>query len=121
MIRHVYSAARHMYGIWLAMVTTIAKRCGAELSPATAAKLVTAALAGVAAYTTGSKILSWGVIAVAGAVPGAALPAAMAMNAGLNAYLTRRLGMRCITRFARGLVIGSAGTRLSEPTGSSTP
>lgn len=38
-----------MTAIWGAMVTTIAKRQGAELSPATAAKLVASALAGVSA------------------------------------------------------------------------
>ena len=89
-----------MYTIWFAMVTTIARRSGAELSPATAAKLVSAAVGAAAAYSLGSKILSWGVIAALSSIPFAALPAAMAMNAGLNALLTHRLGHACAERFA---------------------
>jgi hypothetical protein len=119
-----------MYSIWFAMVTTIAKRSGAEVSAATVAKLVSAALAGAAAYSLGSKVLTWGVIAVGAAAPFATVPAAIAMNVGLNAYLTRRLGRRCIARFsdprfsardvldlARGLTAGSAGSHITETPG----
>jgi uncharacterized protein (DUF697 family) len=89
-----------MYTIWLAMITTVAKRTGASLSPASAAKLVASALGGAAAYTVGSKVLTWGVLAVLAAVPVAALPAAMGMNAAINALLTWRLGRACTQRFA---------------------
>jgi hypothetical protein len=89
-----------MYTIWFAMVTTVARRCGARLSPATVGKVVGAALGGAAAYTAGSKVLTWGVIAVLHTIPGAALPAAMAMNSAINALLTRRLGRACTERFA---------------------
>jgi len=89
-----------MGAIWLTMTTTIAKRCGASVSPATAGKLVTAALSSVAAYSVGSKILSWGVMIVFSVIPAAGIPAAAAMNAGLNALFTCRLGRECIRRFS---------------------
>jgi hypothetical protein len=115
-----------LYAIWLAMVTTIAKRSGAELSAPTAAKLVASAIADVTAYSSGSKILYWGMVGVFHAVPFAAVPAAMAMNSALNAALTRRLGRRCIARFSdprfracdvlgivKGLAIGTGGSQLA--------
>lgn len=74
------------------MVTTIAKWQGAELSPATAAKLVASAVAGVSAYTIGSKILTWAGLLVGSAAPFATWPAAMAFNAALNAVFTYKLG-----------------------------
>jgi uncharacterized protein (DUF697 family) len=89
-----------MGAIWLTMTTTIAKRCGASISPATAGKLVAAALSSVAAYSIGSKILSWGVIIVFSVIPAAGIPAAAVMNAGLNALFTCRLGRECIRRFS---------------------
>ncbi len=89
-----------MAAIWLTMVTTIARRCGARLSPATAAKFVTVALSSVAAYSLGSKILTWAAVAMLIAVPGVAIPAAAAMNAALNAAFTYRLGQECVRRFS---------------------
>jgi uncharacterized protein (DUF697 family) len=89
-----------MTTIWVAMVTTIAKREGAELNQATAGKLVTSAVAGVSAYTLGSKILTWAVPLVLPAVAFAAVPAAVALNAALNAVFTYKLGRECERRFA---------------------
>lgn len=89
-----------MTAIWSAMVVTIAKRQGAELSPPTAAKLVASALASVSAYTIGSKILTWAVLLVGSAAPFATWPAAMAFNAALNAVFTYKLGRKCAQRFA---------------------
>jgi uncharacterized protein (DUF697 family) len=89
-----------MAAIWLTMVITIAKRCGARLTTATAGKFVTAALSSVTAYSLGSKILTWAALAVLIAVPGVALPAAVAMNAALNAAFTYRLGRECVRRFS---------------------
>jgi uncharacterized protein (DUF697 family) len=83
--------------IWSTMVLTIAKQSGASVSPATAAKLATSAVSSVAAYTLGSKILSWMVIF---AIPGGGIPAAMAANAGLNALFTFRLGRESMRRFS---------------------
>jgi hypothetical protein len=60
--------------IWLTMVTMVARRCEARLTPATAAKFVTAALSSVAAYSVGSKILDWAVMGILIAVPGIAVP-----------------------------------------------
>lgn len=89
-----------MGAIWLTMTTTVAKRCGASVSPATVAKFVTAALSSVAAYSIGSKMLTWGVMIVFSVIPAAGIPAAAAMNAGLNALFTCRLGGECIRRFS---------------------
>ena len=90
-----------MSAIWITMVTTVAKRCEARLTPATAAKFVTAALSSVAAYSVGSKLLGWAVMGILITVPGIAVPAAMTMNSALNALFTYRLGKECVQRFSR--------------------
>jgi len=89
-----------MSAIWLAMVTTIAKNQGAELSPQTAAKLVAAAVASVSAYSMGSKVLTWALILILHMLPFAVVPAAVALNAALNALFTYKLGKTCIKRFS---------------------
>jgi uncharacterized protein (DUF697 family) len=89
-----------MGAIWLTMVTSIAKRSGAEISPATAGKFVTSALSSVAAYSLGSKILTWAALPVLAAFPVAGIPAAIGMNAALNALFTFRLGKECVKRFS---------------------
>jgi hypothetical protein len=90
-----------MSAIWLTMVTTVAKRCGATVSSATAGKLVTSALSSVAAYTLGSKILTWAAMPLLASFPVAGIPAVVAMNSALNALFTHRLGRECIRRFSR--------------------
>jgi hypothetical protein len=89
-----------MGAIWLAMVTAIARKKGAELSAATATKLVAAAVAGVSAYSLGSKILTWSLVLIIHALPFAVIPAALAMNVALNALFTYKLGKTCIERFS---------------------
>lgn len=89
-----------MTAIWLTMVTTVAKRCGANLSSATAGKFVTSALSSVAAYSLGSKILTWAAMPVLLSFPVAGIPAAVAMNSVLNGLFTYRLGRECVTRFS---------------------
>lgn len=86
--------------IWLTMVTTIAKRQGAQISTATASKLVAAAIASVSAYSVGSKILTWALLLIVHALPFAVIPAAMALNVALNALFTYKLGTSCIRRFS---------------------
>jgi hypothetical protein len=75
-------------------------RSGAEISPATAGKFVTSALSSVAAYSLGSKILTWAALPVLAAFPVAGIPAAIGMNAALNALFTYRLGKECVRRFS---------------------
>jgi uncharacterized protein (DUF697 family) len=89
-----------MAAIWLTMVTAIAKDCNAKISPATAGKMVTAAVSSVAAYTLGSKILTWAAMPVLIAFPVAGIPAAVALNSVLNAVFTYRLGKECVSRFS---------------------
>jgi uncharacterized protein (DUF697 family) len=90
-----------MAAIWLTMVTTIARRSGATLSPAAAGKFVTSALSGVMGYQLGSRILTWAVMSpLVIAFPVGGIPAAAAINAGLNALFTYRLGKECVRRFA---------------------
>jgi uncharacterized protein (DUF697 family) len=89
-----------MMTIWTAMVITIAKRQGAELSPATATKLVASAVAGISAYKLGSKILTWTIMLIGSAVPFVTVPAGMAFNVALNALFTYKLGRECTQRFA---------------------
>jgi hypothetical protein len=86
--------------IWTTMVTTIAKRQDVPLSPTVATKLVGTALAGVAAYSTGSKVLTWGLVLVLHVVPVAAVPAAVGLNVALNALFTYKLGTTCIRRLS---------------------
>lgn len=80
--------------IWGTMVTTLAHSFGAELSPVIVAKYVAAGLSGVAAYTLGSKVLTWAAAPLLVAVPFAGVPAAVALNSGLNGLFTLRLGRR---------------------------
>jgi uncharacterized protein (DUF697 family) len=89
-----------MTAIWLTMVTTIAKRCGNGLSSAAAGKTVAAALSSVAAFSLGAKVVNWAVMGILIAVPGVAVPAAVAMNSGLNIMFTYRLGKECLHRFS---------------------
>ena len=89
-----------MSAIWLAMVTTIARRQGVEVSATTATKLVAAAVAGVSAYSMGSKVLTWSLILIMHALPFAVIPGAVAMNVALNALFTYKLGTTCIKRFS---------------------
>jgi hypothetical protein len=89
-----------MAAIWATMVTTVARRCGAAVSPATITKLVTSALSSVAAYTLGSKILTWAALPLVAAFPIAGIPAVAALNASLNALFTYRLGKECARRFS---------------------
>jgi len=86
--------------IWLTMVTTIAKRQGVDMSAATASKLVAAALAGVSAYWTGSRIMTWALLLILHLLPIVAIPAAVALNVALNALFTYRLGKACIQHFS---------------------
>jgi hypothetical protein len=89
-----------MATLWTHMVTTIARRSHARPSPATVTKLVAAAVSACAAYSTGSKLLTWGVGLV---LPGGLLlaaPAAVTLNSAINAYFTYRLGTECVRRFA---------------------
>jgi hypothetical protein len=90
-----------MSAIWITMVTAVAKRCGATVSPATAGKMVTSAVSSVAAYSLGSKILSWAAMPLLVSFPVAGIPAVVAMNSALNALFTYRLGRECIRRFSR--------------------
>jgi len=89
-----------MGAIWLTMVTTIAKREGAEISAATAAKLVASAVASVSAYSMGSKVLTWALLLIAHALPFVVIPAGVALNVALNALFTYKLGKSCIRRFS---------------------
>ncbi|HKS44200.1 MAG TPA: hypothetical protein VJT49_03630 [Amycolatopsis sp.] len=86
--------------IWLTMVTTIAKRCGTSLSSAASGKTVAAALSSVAVFSLGAKVLNWAMMGILIVIPGVAIPAAAAMNAGLNVIFTCRLGRECIERFS---------------------
>lgn len=61
---------------------------------------MTAGLSGVAAYSLGSKLLTWGFLATQVVLPGLAIPTAVAMNAALNTTFTYRLGRECVRRFA---------------------
>ncbi|MFC7531524.1 hypothetical protein [Actinoplanes sp. GCM10030250] len=90
-----------MAAIWTSMVTVVARRSGATVSPATITKLVTSALASVAAYTLGSKILTWLALPLIAAFPVAGVPAVVALNSTLNALFTYRLGRDCAQRFSR--------------------
>ena len=90
-----------MATVWVTMVTTVARRCGADISRATVIKLVTSALSSVAAYTLGSKILTWAALPLLAAFPVAGIPAVVALNSTLNALFTYRLGRECVRRFGR--------------------
>jgi hypothetical protein len=86
--------------IWIAMVTAIAQRRGISISRTTATKLVGTALAGVAAYSAGSKILTWGLLLILHVMPIAIVPAAVGLNVALNALFTYKLGTTCIRRLS---------------------
>ena len=86
--------------IWLTMVTTIAKRQGANISAATASKLVAAAIASVSAYGTASRIMTWALLLILHLLPSVAIPAAVALNVALNALFTHRLGNACSRHFS---------------------
>lgn len=99
--------------IWGSMVTKLATNCNAEISPVTVAKYVSAALSGVAAYTLGSKGLTWAASPLILAFPVAGIPAAVALNSGLNALFTLRLGRQThrnfqSPNFAPGELLGIA-------------
>jgi hypothetical protein len=90
-----------MATLWTYMVTTIAGRSRVQLAAATVTKLVAAAVSACAAYSTGSKLLTWGMGLV---VPGGLLvaaPAAITLNSALNAVFTYRLGRHCVRCFGR--------------------
>jgi hypothetical protein len=86
--------------IWIAMVTAIAQRRGVCISRVTATKIVGTALAGVAAYSTGSRILTWGLVLILHVMPIAIVPAAVGLNVALNALFTYKLGTTCIRRLS---------------------
>jgi hypothetical protein len=86
--------------IWIAMVTAIAQRKGIPISTVTATKIVGSALAGVAAYSTGSRILTWGLVLILHVMPLAVVPAAVGLNVALNALFTYKLGTTCIRRLS---------------------
>jgi hypothetical protein len=90
-----------MAAIWTGMVTAIARRSGATVSSAVVAKLVTSALSGVAAYTLGSKVLTWAALPLIAVFPVAGIPAVVALNSTLNALFTYRLGRECARRFSK--------------------
>ena len=96
-----------MATIWVTMVTAIAKHCDARVSPATVGKMVTAAVSSVAAYTLGSKILTWAAMPILIAFPVAGIPAAAGVNSALNALFTYRLGKECIIRFSEPAFTGA--------------
>lgn len=89
-----------MSAIWIAMVVTIARHCDVKMERSTAVKIVATAVAGFSAYATGSKILSWSVIAVLHVIPMLTVPAAVGMNIALNSLFTYKLGRECIKRFS---------------------
>lgn len=87
--------------IWTTMVLSIAKTSGHELNAAAGAKIVTAAVGAVAGYVLGSKILTWAAAPLIIAFPVAGVPAAVALNAGLNGLFTLKLGIATARQFSR--------------------
>lgn len=86
---------------WTAMIIAIANESGHKMDRALAAKLVGSALGAVAGYKIGSKILTWAFAPLVVAFPVAGVPAVVALNAGLNALFTLRLGAACAKEFSR--------------------
>lgn len=86
---------------WTAMVLAIADESDLELDGVAVAKLVTSAVGGVSAYVFGSKVLTWLATPLILAYPIAGIPAAIAVNATLNALFTLRLGAACASKFSR--------------------
>lgn len=77
-------------GCWGRMFYQIGQKHGVSLKPAECAKIGAACIAGLLAYKTGSRILTWLVTIVS---LGLAIPTAIAGNVGLNAYYTRSVGL----------------------------
>lgn len=86
---------------WANMIRELAKESGHEIDKGVIAKLVGAALAAVAAYQTGSKILTWIASPLLLAFPVAGIPIAAGVNGALNALFTYRLGLSVSKQLSR--------------------
>jgi hypothetical protein len=85
--------------IWTTMVGAILAKAGRQVSSATVAKIVAAAVSAVSGYVLGSKILTWLAAPLIVAFPVAGVPAVVALNSMLNGIFTLRLGLACARRF----------------------
>ncbi len=86
---------------WTTMLTALAVRSGYSFSADVIAKLVVAAVSAVASYKIGCKILTLAATPLILACPVAGVPAALALNVGLNGLFTLRLGLACTSLFSR--------------------
>lgn len=86
--------------IRLTMVTTVAERCGAQLSAATAGKLVATWVSSNLWYSGGCRIFNLLLLRTLAVIPVAGIPAAAGLNVAVNAWITYRVGKRCIERFS---------------------
>jgi hypothetical protein len=79
--------------VWTIMVGALAKKSGHNVDAKLIAKLITGALASVASYQLGSKILTWLAVPLILTFPVAGIPAVVGLNGVLNAIFTYRLGV----------------------------